>query len=216
MDVFAINHPGRSYASDGAIVNSFTLRPGGMLTEEGRRRADKAIELYHHGETQKLLMTGCADERDFFYSRMTQSEAFARYAAEHGVPSHDIAVDHVQLALRKMDTVGALYRWWLVGPRRLHVVTSDYHAPRAREIMEFIRGRGGEVAYVPALTDDLANPDDAMLRNALAAAESGKIAVFRDFFAGVAPGDLRAIGERLEQSHPYYNNGVRIMDGINS
>lgn len=94
-------------------------------------RLDHAIELWHEGRSQLIIVTGGKQQAD----RFTEAEAAAKYLQDSGVPIEAIA----------LENSGHTTRESLLGVRQiliahemhsLLIVTDPYHALRARLIAQ--------------------------------------------------------------------------------
>ncbi|NCC35710.1 MAG: hypothetical protein EOM24_27415 [Chloroflexia bacterium] len=93
-------------------------RPTRILAE----RIEGAVNLYHLGRVEKLLMTG--DNSHATYDEVT---VMARYAASLGVPMRDITLDYAGFS-----TYESCYRLQpIFGVEQAVLVSQRYHMPRA-------------------------------------------------------------------------------------
>ena len=105
-----------------AMVLGAGVRPDGKLSISLASRVDKAIELYHVGKVEKLLMSG--DNR---FKHYNEPERMRDYAVARGVPVKDIALDY---AGRR--TYDSIYRArHIFGVKKMIVVTQSFHVDRA-------------------------------------------------------------------------------------
>jgi vancomycin permeability regulator SanA len=105
-----------------AIVFGAGVRPDGRLSRMLAERVAAAVELYHAGRVEKLLMTG--DNSSVNYDEVT---AMRGYAIERGVDPDDIALDYAGFS-----TYESCYRARpIFGVEQAVLVTQRYHLPRA-------------------------------------------------------------------------------------
>lgn len=105
-----------------AIVFGAQVRPDGSLSFMLQDRVETAVELYHTGKVQKIIMSG--DNRFEYYN---EPAAMMAYAIERGVPAADIQPDYA--GRRTYDTCYRARDVFLVDAPIL--VTQDFHLPRA-------------------------------------------------------------------------------------
>jgi len=85
-------------------------------------RMQTAVDLYHAGKIQKILVSG--DNRFIEYN---EPEAGRQYALEHGVPDEDVVLDYA--GRRTYDTC---YRAkHIFGVDEAILITQDFHMPRS-------------------------------------------------------------------------------------
>lgn len=105
-----------------AIVFGARVYPDGRLSAMLRDRVETAVQLYHAGKVQKLLVSG--DNRFADYDEPGRMMA---YAIERGVPAADIQPDYA--GRRTYDTC---YRARAIFQlERAVLVTQEFHLPRA-------------------------------------------------------------------------------------
>ena len=80
-----------------AVVFGARVLPGGRLSAMLMDRVETAVQLYHNGKVEKLLLSG--DNSSLYYN---EPDAMAAYALERGVPAADIQTDYA--GLRTYDT----------------------------------------------------------------------------------------------------------------
>lgn len=97
--------------------------PSPMLKD----RLDRAIELYKNGAADKILMSGDHGRKGY-----DEVNVMKRYAAQSGVPTEDIFMDHAGFS-----TYESIYRARDVfGVKSVIIVTQKYHLFRALYIAE--------------------------------------------------------------------------------
>ena len=105
-----------------AVVFGAGLQRDGTPTTVLRDRVTTAVELYHFGKVQKLLMSG--DNRFLDYN---EPASMREYAINLGVPTEDIVLDYA--GRRTYDTCyRALH---IFNVKDVILVTQDFHLPRA-------------------------------------------------------------------------------------
>lgn len=163
---------------------------GGVPNAESRARADAAAARYRAGDAPLIVPCGWDYRSD---TRLAIADSLRDYLIALGIPAAAIVPER-----RSRDTVGDAVYTRMAGacPRPL-VVTSDYHASRAREIFSFVYGRDVDVLGVPVPAVPEAD-----------AAERGSLAAFRRTFEGIAAGDIAQIERRMLARHPFYNGEV--------
>ncbi len=110
-----------------AVVFGARVMASGHLSTMLRDRVATAIDLYHAGKVESLLMTG--DNQDPSYD---EPGAMRRYAIERGVPAEAIRTD--AYGLRTYDSC---YRAREVfGVEAAILVTQDFHLDRALLLCE--------------------------------------------------------------------------------
>lgn len=105
-----------------AIVYGAAVYNNERLSTVLRDRMDTAIDLYHSGQVQKILVSG--DNRTLAYN---EPGAMMAYAIERGVPAADIQPDYA--GLRTYDTCYRAREIFQVESAVL--ITQDFHLPRA-------------------------------------------------------------------------------------
>jgi uncharacterized SAM-binding protein YcdF (DUF218 family) len=172
------------------LVLSNEMAADGSPTAESARRLARAVrELERHPDGM-LVTSGWGYRND---TDATLADAMAMAAARnHGIPENRILRLH-----RSRDTVGdAVFFALAVKPRRLFVITSEYHRARTEQIFRFVLGDGISLEVV-----GVGEPGN----EARQTAEANSLAAFRMTFEGIAPGDLPEIERRLMTAHPFYN-----------
>lgn len=105
-----------------AIVFGARVHASGRLSTMLRDRVATAVELYHAGKVEKILMTG--DNQSPYYD---EPGAMTAYAVQAGVPEADILRD--PLGLRTYDSCYRAAE--IYGIREAILVTQDFHLDRA-------------------------------------------------------------------------------------
>ena len=133
-----IYSPDDAPAAQVAIVFGARIYPDGRLSVMLQDRVETAVQLYHVGKVQKLLLSG--DNRFVDYNEPAR---MMDYALSRGVPAGDIQLDYA--GRRTYDTC---YRAKAIFQLRSAVlVTQDFHLPRA---LFTCRGLGVEAVGVSA------------------------------------------------------------------
>jgi uncharacterized SAM-binding protein YcdF (DUF218 family) len=178
---------------DTVIALGFDLAPSGALTPTLERRVERAIHHLRAGNTTILVMSGGQSPSE----PCSSAEAMRKYAVEWGVPPASVIEQRDAL-----DTVGeAIFNRLLLPPplpgRRVLLVTSDFHARRALAIFRFVFGPRFEIEV-----DHV--PEAASGGTRREAQEAESLRRFQTLFAGIEPGDLSNIVERLWTRHVLY------------
>lgn len=119
-----------------------------------------------------------------------------------------IASERVALEDESLDTLGnavlvAVRYLQDIEPRPLSLITSPFHLERATETFRHVLGYRWQILAVAA--DE--TPDDV----ARAPRETRYLQETSVFFAGVRPGDLRSIIQRLRERSPAYAGLTRLQ-----
>ncbi len=105
-----------------AVVFGARVYPSGRLSAMLMDRVETAVQLYHDGKVEKLLLSG--DNSSPYYN---EPDAMAAYALGRGVPAENIQTDYA--GLRTYDTC---YRAQAIfGLEDAILVTQRFHLPRA-------------------------------------------------------------------------------------
>ncbi|MDO8778902.1 MAG: YdcF family protein [Burkholderiaceae bacterium] len=175
---------------DAVIVLGNLMSAQGQLNPETKARVDLAIV----GLGGSLLVTcGWNYRAD---TPICIADAMKAYALGCGIPDAQIITEPAS-----RDTVGdAVFTRRNLGEtwRSILVVTSDYHAERAKSVFSFVYGPAVKVEVIAAESDAQGMADD----------ESRSLEAFRATFNGVATGDIEAIYSRLTERHPFYNGAA--------
>jgi uncharacterized SAM-binding protein YcdF (DUF218 family) len=158
----------------------------GPISAEECARLDAAADLMSNKLAPLVVTSGWAG----LVSKVTHADAMASYLSAKGVTA-------VLRQQHSRDTVGdAVFTRRLLIDSVL-VVTSRYHVARAREVFGYVFGKPVDVHGVP-WPEDEGTP----------AKEQRSLAIFRETFRGIEPGDHDAIYARLRERHPFYNGEV--------
>ncbi len=181
---------------------------GGGLTSDGaplpstRARAHRAAQLARERPELALI---CSGDRQPGAPEDAPSEAAQ---LRDLIAGFGIAADRIALEDESRDTLAnavltaARYLHDLE-PRPLSVITSPFHLERATETFRHVLGYPWQIEAVASDETD----DDV----ARAARETRYLQETTAFFAGVRPGDLRTMAQRLRDRWPYYA-GVKTLD----
>lgn len=105
-----------------ALVLGALVWSDGQMSGIFQDRVDTAIDLYHGGKVEKILVSGDHGRKDY-----DEVNAAKQYLLEHGIPPEDIFLDHAGF-----DTYDSLYRARDVfEAQSLILVTQKFHLPRA-------------------------------------------------------------------------------------
>jgi hypothetical protein len=196
-------------AYDAILIPGGGVRPGGLLPPWVQRRLERALELWR-GEYLVTLSAGTPhrppplDEQGF---PIFESVAGARWLAAHGVDPARLRAETCSY-----DTLGNAYfaRRLHVDPlglRRLLVITSAFHLPRAQAVFTWIFGLepppGGYALSFAATPDDGLEPE---LLAARQAKEQAALAALPALQARLT--SLPALHEWLFQAHAAYAVGA--------
>ena len=177
------------------VVLGHLMSADGELGEESKLRVFKLVECVENKSEQLIFFCGWDYRKD---SEIKLASALRDFFLENNNDIHEtILLD------TSRDTVGDAvllkYNFTdLIGDKTINVITSNYHALRAKKIFEFVFSKNN-VIIQPAIID---NKEDFTLHER----ESTK--VFENTFKGISPGETNDIFERLVTSHPYYNGTV--------
>jgi vancomycin permeability regulator SanA len=164
------------------------------LSEEARKRLDKAIQLFKEGKIRVLLMTGDHSEIGENYG-ITLAEAMKKYAIEKGIPEDKILKEEVSL-----ETVGQLIFSRLIIDKgqfkNIYIISSDYHISRVMVISEFVFNSNYHIFFEKVATEK--NPEREKKER-----ESER--TFSETFKGVKKGDINQLLEILFERHKIYN-----------
>jgi SanA protein len=105
-----------------AVVFGARVFPSGRLSGMLRDRVDTAVQLYHAGAVQKLLLSG--DNR---FEDYNEPQAMMAYAIARGVPAEDIQPDYG--GRRTYDTCYRAREIFQLESALL--ITQNFHLPRA-------------------------------------------------------------------------------------
>ncbi|GAB3030386.1 YdcF family protein [Natronobiforma cellulositropha] len=162
------------------------------------RRVERGLSvLEERPERGPLVFTGGAASPGV---SSRECDVMAAYALERGIDR-----DRIRLEGRALDTIGNGYfsRRVVDGLSepgdRVVVVTADYHAARAAVVFERCFGDAYEVDASAVVETAMAERQPA---------EERRLAASREFFEGVAPGDLETVGRRLLERHELYDGTV--------
>lgn len=136
---------------DVIIVLGSALDKHGYLTELGRRRVEKAIELYKKSPC-KIIMSGHSSI-DIIDAKKTEASAMEDYAIMHGVDKNDIIKEECS-----RDTIGnAFFSKEIIDIKKwkdIIVVTSDFHIARAKYIFNKIFSGNYRIKFVSAKSSE--------------------------------------------------------------
>ena len=130
---------------DTAIVLGAYVNDDGSITQVGRTRMDKALDLYRERKVAKIIVSGGATN-----SRVAKSEAKTMYdyALINGLPKADIVMEETA-----GSTVGNAYyvKINILQANGWHnniVVTNDFHIVRAKQVFSKVLGKCSATAYL--------------------------------------------------------------------
>lgn len=126
-----------------SLILGAGVLPGKEPTQVLQGRLQTALDLYHSGQTRWFLVSG--DNRSPYYN---EPQAMRKWLLKQGVPPNRIVADYA--GRRTYDSLRRAHV--IFGLRRVIIVTSDFHLPRAI----FTAQRLGLEAWgVPAPTEHL-------------------------------------------------------------
>ena len=179
---------------------------GGLASDGGplpstMARAHKAAQL---ARERPELVVICSGDRQLEAAGGTPSEASLM---RDSIVSQGIAPDRVAVEDESRDTIGnavltAVRYLEGIEPRPLAVITSPFHLERAVETFRHVLPYPWQIEAVAS--DET---DDDVER---AARETRYLQETTELFAGVRPGDFRAMAQRLRERWPYYRGVARL------
>ena len=177
------------------VVLGHLMSANGTLGSESQLRVRKLLECVKDKKHQLIFFCGW-DYRDD--SDIKLAQALNDFFFKHNKEPHKIYLSDLS-----RDTVGdAVFLKYhfdnLLKERTINLITSDYHATRAKKIFDFVFSKNSIVLQ----TAKIEEKEDNMMH------EIESIKVFEETFRGVAPGNIKEIYRRLISSHPYYNGTV--------
>ena len=179
-------------------VLSHLMSKEGILSDDSIKRAKLAIKFFEKGSYEFLITNGWAYRKD---SDKNIANVIANYIYFNSKIEKKLIVSEVN----SRDTVGdafyLLVKLLKIGCTELTVVTSDYHAKRARIIFEAIFNNRLDIKVVEAKTLLSKNVDT--LKH-----EANSIKAFRKTFRNIDFANIESIFERLTSSHPFYNGDI--------
>lgn len=161
--------------------------------DELRGRVDVGVDALRKTDSQVLVCSGAQTNPD----APPECELMRERAVESGVDPN-----RVRLEPQAVDTIGNGYFTRLLveelnrEAETIRLVTSDYHAERARFV--FARCFGLRYAIDASAQYDADRPDETIRENR-------RLRRTRDFVAGIEPGDVAAIRQRLITRHDNYD-----------
>lgn len=145
---------------DCILVIGSGISPEGNLTEIGKSRVQKAVELYNKNIAKRILMSGKYSHNFNYIPQKTEAEAMKEYAVILGVQE-----SHIFKEESSLDTIGNAYftkqfmekmNW-----RNILLVTSNFHLARTEYLFKKVYGKEFIIDIIPALTflstDELLN-----------------------------------------------------------
>jgi len=130
--------------ADAIIVLGGGIRRDGSLTVVSRARVEHATALYRQGVAPRLILTGRCGV--FMPKSVSEASAMHTHAHAAGVPVDALLLEeHARSTLGNARFTLARYlapnRW-----RRVHIVTSDFHASRASSLFRYTLGDAFELS----------------------------------------------------------------------
>ena len=149
----------KASTADVIIVLGGGVQRNGALTIVSRARVERTLELYRAGVAPRLIMTG---KCGFFLKKpISEAAAMAEFARQHSVPAKAILIEE-----HARDTLGnaCFTREHFLAPndwRRVHIVTSDFHARRAEALFRAALGTGYD-CVVSTVTSGISSVEIAL------------------------------------------------------
>jgi uncharacterized SAM-binding protein YcdF (DUF218 family) len=183
--------------SDAVIVLSNQMNIDGVLNDESKARAIKAVKVFKESSNGALVTCGWNYRND---TNIKIADSFKQYiTVELGVDPSKVITEP-----NSRDTVGDAYftkvnlaksHFW----KKIIVITSDYHVMRTKEIFNFIYGDNFLVEVIGASID---------INNSNFEKEFNSLKAFRKTFLGINAGDDEEILRVLRERHPFYNGTI--------
>lgn len=179
------------------IVLANEMDVNGNLNDESKHRADLVCQVLKSDPATPVIASGWAYRDD---SNLPIANAVAQYL----VSVHNLDSRKILREVRPRDTVGdAVFCRALLGGSvesgEVSVLTSDYHANRAKAIFEFVFGRDFEIQVHSSHTSYSASKSRT---------EQRSMQAFLQTFDGLSAGDFVNIADRLVSAHPFYNGEI--------
>jgi uncharacterized SAM-binding protein YcdF (DUF218 family) len=184
-----------------AVVLGGGLAPDGRPLPSTSARAHRAAQLARERPELVLISSG---DRQLEAASGTPSEAALMRDL---IVGWGVAADRIAIEDESRDTIGnavltAIRYLTDIEPRPLAVITSPFHLERATETFRHVLGYPWQIEAVAA---DETNDDIER-----AARETRYLQETTTLFAGVKPGDYRAMVARLRERWPYYREVTRL------
>ena len=183
-----------------SVVLANLMSSKGVLNNETKARLDLARKLDSESKSEIIFLCGWAYRPD---CSITIADAMKDYLSGHSSGFEN------RIVCQKFsrDTVGdavftCLYLLELfedLSSVDLHVITSDYHARRTKEVFTFVFGNSPFISVHSSPT---------LNGNGFASKELDSLEAFRKTFSTSSSGDLHSIYLSLRNNHPFYNGLV--------
>lgn len=181
------------------VVLGSGINKDGTLPIIGKKRVQKAVELYRKGVANKILMSGRWGAHIDFIPPRTEAKAMKAYAVSLGIKPSEIFCEE-----KSRDTVTNLFfvRKLFLGPKkwkRIMIVTSEYHIKRTKYIAKKVFGSDFEVDFEES--DSGISPQE--LKKRLKKEKKDMIITKLAAF-GIRDGDFKKIERLVTNGHPSY------------
>tara|TARA_B100000214_G_C23755254_1_gene529674 strand:+ start:159 stop:725 length:567 start_codon:yes stop_codon:yes gene_type:complete len=177
------------------ICLSHELKSDGSLSVDSRKRMTRSCEIFEGDNCDFLVTTG-------WRYRPELLKSLAQIMAEFAMNNHMIPKERILCESAAKDTIGEAFfineniiKKYRVS--HVNVVTSDWHIQRAREIFDFILGKGVIIQYF----ETLGQPKINMQKK-----EEKSIQEFRKLISGCKIGDNICISDRIFKYHNLYKD----------
>ena len=179
------------------VVLTHLMDKDGFLTKESRDRAVKGAQLHISGRANKIVLTGWAYRSDI---NLTIAHAMENFI----VSRYAIKKSDVLVSTMSRDTVGDAFFTRLkfskiLDGNEVAVVTSDYHAHRAKLIFDYIYSESSRITVFGIKTKSSTEQE----RN-----EESSLRAFLETFKDTKKGQIEDIQHALISRHPFYNGLV--------
>lgn len=178
------------------VVLGHLMNMDGSLQEESKARVKKLITLLKNKKKESIFFCGWDYRSD---SKIKIGDALKAFFNKNCDQTH-----HLYVCDLSRDTVGdAIFLKYmfqeLLKDKLLHVITSDYHCDRTKQIFNFVFYGSNKIVVHSANTN---KKNNQMLE------EEKSLKAFKQTFKNISPGDFHNIISRLIFSHPYYNGEI--------
>ena len=179
---------------DALIVLSNYMDKNGVLNEESKLRALKAIETYNDKQINYIITTGWNYRDD---TNINISDSFKEFILSNS----SIKREKIISDPNSRDTVGDAFftKKNIIKPKNLKnicIVTSDWHIKRTSMIFNFIYGKDYLLKFIETKT----SRSHIFQKN-----EKNSLNTFIKTFIGIERGNDKEIEKVLFTKHPFYN-----------
>jgi uncharacterized SAM-binding protein YcdF (DUF218 family) len=133
---------------DVIIVLGYSLESDGSLSEIGKARVEKGVELFKKGVSDNIIFCGCFGLTSMPSTPQTEAQAMKEYAESLGMPAKNIFLEE-----KSKDTIGNIYltkdnilenKNW----KNIIIITSDFHTLRTKYIAKKAFGPEYKIDFV--------------------------------------------------------------------